>query len=110
MTAPDGDRDADVEVVNESGAVTHASWYTDPACYSCQRAIEDVDEYAFCGHIWDAAWKSEAATVVASDGRVWISGDDFEGRPDVARDLAATLIAAADAAEARWPQVSTFPR
>lgn len=93
-------------------AITSAAFYTDPDCHSCQRVgyrLTDDErargwmEYAFCGHIWDSVWKCEVAIVVASGrGRVWTAGE-FEGRPDLARDVAAALIAAADAADAFWP-------
>ena len=83
-----------------------APYYRDPDCFSCQRVDNLTDEerarglmeYAFCGHVWDSAWKSCAATVTVSNGRVW-TDNTFEGRADLARDLAATLLAAADAAD-----------
>lgn len=54
-------------------------------CFSCahigpENATPDGTFYLFCGHVWDTVW-----------------GSDVEGRADLARDLAATLIAAADA-------------
>lgn len=85
-----------------------APYYRDPECHSCQRVGERLaDEersqgwmdYAFCGHVWDVAWQSCAARVTVSDGRV-LTDSEFEGRADLALDLAATLVAAAEAAAA----------
>lgn len=75
-----------------------APYYADSGCFSCQRVAAGDARYSFCGHVWDSVWKSDAATVAVTDGRVWIEGH-FEGRPDLARDLAATLTAAAEAAD-----------
>ncbi|ROZ89036.1 hypothetical protein [Gordonia sp. OPL2] len=101
---------------HDTNELTIAPFYTDPECHSCQRVGRRLTEeqrakgwmeYAFCGHIWDSVWKSNAAMVVASDHRVWIDGASFEGRPSLARDLAAALVAAAAAVDEFWPLPTT---